>query len=330
LELIKIVVNDNPVRWFKESHFLRKADSAMNKKLSGTYLANLYFEVEDEILKSEKKSNTENEFDEFNEFNEEDTSNTKASIRSPEVISYINKVSNFLKTIKDNNGKAIVGDTTSIVDVLKKIGSVAINDSSIPTSKEQVSQYMFLFESGDTKKGKDMWTLIEPGDSLKSQMWVYFKSGDNQSMNKVKEALAAFIKDNPAPDKLKIEWSGLVYINSVWQSVMVDGMRSSLIGAFLIVLVMMIVLFRSISWGTIAMLPLSLTIMFIYGAIGFAGKFYDMPIAVLSSLTLGLSVDFAIHFIEHAKTFNSKLCNFRQTMIEMFDGTAQAIWRMLW
>ena len=63
----------------------------------------------------------------------------------------------------------------------------------------------------------------------------------------------------------------------------------------------MVVLFRSFGYGLLAMLPLTITITFIYGLIGWVGKDYDMPIAVLSALTLGLSIDFAIHFIERSR-----------------------------
>jgi predicted RND superfamily exporter protein len=52
-----------------------------------------------------------------------------------------------------------------------------------------------------------------------------------------------------------------------------------------------------------------------------------MPIAVLSSLTLGLSIDFAIHFIEHIRMYFEKYNKIEQTYEEMFNGTAQAIWR---
>ena len=70
------------------------------------------------------------------------------------------------------------------------------------------------------------------------------------------------------------------------------GMRLAL-GFSLVVLLMMIVLFRSGLWGFLSMMPLTITIGFIYGMIGLVGKDYDMPVAVLSSLTLGLSVDWS-------------------------------------
>jgi uncharacterized membrane protein YdfJ with MMPL/SSD domain len=75
------------------------------------------------------------------------------------------------------------------------------------------------------------------------------------------------------------------------------------------------------------MIPLSVTIMFIYGLIGIGGKNYDMPVAVLSSMTLGLSIDFAIHFLERSRNVFQKLLNFRETMTYMFDEPAKAIAR---
>jgi len=39
----------------------------------------------------------------------------------------------------------------------------------------------------------------------------------------------------------------------------------------------------------------------IYGVIGFTGKDFDMPISVMSCLSLGMAVDFAIHFVGRLK-----------------------------
>jgi predicted RND superfamily exporter protein len=332
----QIIINDNPVRWFKKGHFLREADIAMNEKLAGTYMANLYFEVPEEVRKPAETPSTDSG-DEFDEFAmEEETMNDVASIKDPQVIAYIDRVDSFLKTIEDEKGQKLVGGVTSIVDVLKKIGKVAISDPSVPDTREKVSQYIFLFESGDTKKGKDLRKIITPSDAPTAQTWIYFKSGDNQNMTKVITHMKHFMKENPVPEfkdaegvshPLIVKWSGLMKINNVWQDSMVKGMQQALLGSFVIVFFMMIFLFRSVKWAVIAMLPLTITIMFIYGLIGFTGKFYDMPIAVLSSLTLGLSVDFAIHFIEHALVFNRRNKDFKKTYDEIFEGTAQAIWR---
>ncbi len=107
----------------------------------------------------------------------------------------------------------------------------------------------------------------------------------------------------------------------------ISGMLESLLSAFVIVLVMMMVLFRSVVFGLLAMIPLTLTITMIYGLIGFIGKEYDMPIAVLSALTLGLSVDFAIHFLERLRSIYNETGSWKKTIDEMFEEPALAITR---
>jgi outer membrane lipoprotein-sorting protein len=75
------------------------------------------------------------------------------------------------------------------------------------------------------------------------------------------------------------------------------------------------------------MLPLSATILLVYGIIGWAGKDYDMPVAVLSSLTLGLSVDFAIHFLQRARALFTETGSWPHTVQRLFAEPARAISR---
>jgi predicted RND superfamily exporter protein len=131
---------------------------------------------------------------------------------------------------------------------------------------------------------------------------------------------------NP-PVRLKYDWAGLTYINTVWQEKMVWGMLQSFMGSFIIVFIMMAILFRSPLWGIVCMVPLLITIIIIYGIIGLIGKDYDMPVAVLSALTLGMAVDFAIHFLERARMSYSVTCSWKKSVAEMFGEPARAITR---
>ncbi|SFM66134.1 MMPL family protein [Thermodesulforhabdus norvegica] len=122
-------------------------------------------------------------------------------------------------------------------------------------------------------------------------------------------------------------WAGLTYINVVWQNKMVTGMLKSLMGSFVVVFLIMSLLFRSVLWGILSMIPLTVTICFIYGIIGWVGKDYDMPVAVLSSLTLGMSIDFAIHFIQRSKEIYAKQGDWTETCFRMFGEPGRAISR---
>ena len=104
-------------------------------------------------------------------------------------------------------------------------------------------------------------------------------------------------------------------------------MLQAFLGSFLVVLLMMILLFRSALWGLLCMVPLTVTIGMIYGAIGLIGKDYDMPVAVLSSLSLGLAVDYSIHFLSRSRQLHGRHGSWRDAAGPVFGEPARAIAR---
>jgi hypothetical protein len=289
-----IVVNDNPVKWFKSNHPLRVADVKMNQHLAGTYMNYLVID-----------------------------GGEPDALKNPDLLKYIEGLQKHLEKNR------IVGSTAGITDIVKKVRYELfggdLNKYAIPDDQTEIAQNIFLYEisGGDPD---DLFKLINT-DYSKANVWVQMTEGDNRSVASVVEDAETYINNNQPPAKIDVNWAGLPYVNIVWQQKMVGGMRSALLGSFAIVFIMMVILFRSFILGLISMLPLSITIMAIYAAIGYIGKPYDMPVAVLSSLTLGLSIDFAIHFIKRSKYIHEKTGNFQETFPEMFESLARAISR---
>ncbi|MDL1960474.1 MAG: MMPL family transporter [Deltaproteobacteria bacterium] len=222
----------------------------------------------------------------------------------------------------------IVGKSNSLADIIKTVHRELLEGEDqqfrIPDTSDAVAQCMITFQSGH--RAGDLWHFVTP-DYRKSSIWVQLKSGDNKDMTKVVQAIDNYITRNPPPVLLKFKWFGLTYINVVWQKKMVVGMLQAFAGSFLIVLLMMIVLFRSSLWALLSMIPLTITIGFIYGAVGLVGKDYDMPVAILSSMTLGLAVDFAIHFLVRGRRMYSSLGSWQKTAPMVFAEPARAITR---
>ena len=171
-----------------------------------------------------------------------------------------------------------------------------------------------------------MWHFTTP-DYRASSVWIQLTSGDNRDMESVVAAVDEFVAQNPPPFDLETRWFGLTYINVVWQQKMVAGMLGAFLSSFVVVLVMMSILFRSPLWGLLSMIPLTLTIGLIYGVIGFIGKDYDMPVAVLSALTLGLAVDFAIHFLARSRELVAEHGSWSDALDHVFGEPARAITR---
>ena len=108
---------------------------------------------------------------------------------------------------------------------------------------------------------------------------------------------------------------------------MVSGMGKGLAGCFITVFIMMVILFRSVRLGLLSMIPLTATISLVYAFIGYIGRPYDMPVAVLSSLTLGLSIDFAIHFLQRTREAYRETGDFHAAITATFEAPARAITR---
>jgi uncharacterized protein len=379
-----IQVNDNPVKWFVDSHPIRVADQVLNEHFGGTYMAYLQFEqsannepimeyeqalkqrlvarkikaiennyysatsIFDQIIAKTTSESfsavsgdallttlstiaetsldaaSDEEYDTWDDvllFLDQERQRSEI-FKQPEVLGYLDSLQQHLS---END---IVGKSNSVVDVVKTVHRELLlgKDEAfrIPDTTNAVAQTLVTYQN--SHRPQDLWHFVTP-DYRKAVLWLQLTSGDNRDMETVINDVEAFVIDNPPPFGLEPHWFGLTYINTVWQDKMVSGMMEAFMGSFLIVLLMMVFLFRSLLWGLLSMIPLTVTVGMIYGIIGIAGKNYDMPVAVLSSLSLGLAIDYAIHFLARSRELRKNHTSWRETIPQMFGEPARAITR---
>ncbi|MFP4087319.1 MAG: efflux RND transporter permease subunit [Desulfobacteraceae bacterium] len=164
--------------------------------------------------------------------------------------------------------------------------------------------------------------VTQPGPE-RTQLVKRIEEAPASSVGPLKEHMQSLAPDH----ELRHDWFGLTYINVVWQEKMVKGMLQAFLGSFLAVFLMMTLLYRSALWGMLCMAPLTVTIAMIYGLIGYVGKAYDMPVAVLSALSLGLAVDYAIHFLTRSRMMYVDYGSWKETAGPVFGEPARAIAR---
>jgi uncharacterized protein len=297
-----IRVNDNPVKWFEPDHPIRTADRVLNDHFGGTYMAYLSMEAD------------ENAGDQ--------------PFKQPEVLRWQRNLQDAMLTT------GVVGKSNSLADIVRTVHRDLLADSPddpkideyfrVPDSRGGVAECLMQFQS--SHRNGDIDKFVTP-DYRNASLWVQLTSGDNMDMERVVRHVRKFIGDNPPPVPLRTKWFGLTYINVIWQDKMVLGMLEAFAGSFLVVFLLMTILFRSPLWGILSMVPLTVTIAGIYGAVGLVGKNYDMPVAVLSSLTLGLAVDFAIHFLARGREMVRRYGSWEATAPHVFGEPAMAITR---
>lgn len=240
--------------------------------------------------------------------------------KQPEVLKYLAGMQSYL----ENAG--LVGKCTSVADVVRKVNQELIDGKEenfrIPDKLQGVSECYMQFQQ--SHRPNDLWHLVTP-DFMHANIWMQFTRGDSTQTDKTVKAVDSYIRTHKPPVELSYRWAGLHYVNLVFQDIMFWQMLKSFAGTVVIVFIMMLVLFRSLLWAAASMIPFTLTIATIYGVTGIVGKDYDMPVAVMSAITLGVAIDFAIHFLERSRQIYSETGSWKQTVPKMFGEPALAI-----
>ena len=207
----------------------------------------------------------------------------------------------------DDAGGLVHPDTVAALEALGQawselevVGSAMtylniVGDGTTPMTGESLTTA--LDEAAGGPDGGFVASLIM-SDLQRANVQLLMRDGDNRSMQEVVDVITAQLARQPLADGVTATWAGETYLNLVWQDEMVSGMLLAFFGTLVVVLILMIALFPSVRWALLAMVPVLLSVVIVYGAAGWMGKEYDMPMAVLSTLVLGIGVDFAIHFVQ--------------------------------
>lgn len=197
----------------------------------------------------------------------------------------------------------LVSQTASIVDVVKTI-HMAFNkgDSTyyaIPNDEELIAQYIFLYSLTDEQSGISV--LIDDVDYPEnSQLIVRIKDINTSQISTIVEETIEFIQTNFAGfGEMKI--SGTAAMLGTLAKLIVNGQMISLIISLIVMFTIMAIVFRSIVGGIISVLPLISAIIMVFGFMGYTGIDLDIATAMLSSIMIGVGIDYTVHFLWHVK-----------------------------
>ncbi len=193
-----------------------------------------------------------------------------------------------------------IGSVTSLATIIRKISTV-LNDpgdelyDKIPDSREAVAQYIELYSmSGDPEDFEE----IVDFDYTRALLTVQYQAESMEAMDSIEHAIETLMKDDP--DKSLTGGFSLVE-KEICRSV-VTGQYNSLLFAFVVILILLSLIFRSIVAGLLGSLPLVFAVICTFGIMGWAGIELNIVTALLSSVSIGLGVDFTIQICWKLKT----------------------------
>lgn len=213
----------------------------------------------------------------------------EGDIKDPDVMYSIDRIE------KQINGIPEVGITTSIARVVRQM-SRALNEKGeegydqIPDSRNAIAQYFELYSmSGDPEDFEKMVDFPYENALLTARL----ETSSTTILNKVIAQIKDMVRDNEYVKTI----GGFGLILSEMAHEVIKGQFISLGLAIFVVGILLMILFRSVMAGVISAIPLGLSITVLFGLMGVFGIELNIATALLSSIMIGVGVDYTIHFL---------------------------------
>jgi predicted RND superfamily exporter protein len=213
----------------------------------------------------------------------------QGDIKDPRIMDKIDTIENELNEMPE------VGNTTSIARVVRQM-SRALNDpeeewyDKIPDQRNAVAQYFELYSmSGDPDDFEKMVDFPYEHALLTARL--------NTASTKKMDSVINRVKQKTADDPDVMLVGGFGSILSELAHKVVDGQLLSLGLAVLVVGILLMLLFRSVTAGLISAIPLAISVTTLFGLMGIFRIELNVATAMLSSIMIGVGVDYTIHYL---------------------------------
>ncbi len=256
--LYKITVDVNVASFFKPGTEIRDSMDFMDQEMTGTM--DLRIRVEGDI-------------------------------KDPDILRKMDSLQVF---VEKNNKIAV---TYSIADVVKQMHRTVMDDSlkyeSIPTSREKVNNLFTMYSmSGDP----DDFSAMIDYDYTVGLITALSTVMTTEEVFSFVVSVSNYITTN-FNKKLNIDVTGMIVVIRDMVIMIIQSSSLSILFSLILIGIIASIFFKRILWGFLAVVPLTAAVILNFGLMGHFNVTLNHITAILSSIIIGVGVDFAIHFI---------------------------------
>ena len=188
-----------------------------------------------------------------------------------------------------------VNKTVSIADLVKEMNQKFHADDAayyaIPDTPRLVSQLLFFF----SLQGGSLGNMALSDFSAGEVMGLYSMEGSAQRMDLVHEVQAYL--DSHFAGSVKAQMVGPTLVQSSLYSQIAKSQITSLVTSIIAAGLIVSILMGSLIAGLISLIPLLLTVVINFGVMDYSGTPLNMATLMVSSIAIGIGIDYAIHLI---------------------------------
>jgi hypothetical protein len=282
--ITRLKVESSPITQFPKDNPVRKSAEFVNQHFAGTTTFYVLFEG-----------------------NEDDY------IKEPQVLQTMADLEEYIQQLPD------VGATQSLAEFIKLLNkAVHDNDPSYYRIPKEIEEEKFQTEEGGQVTDKTFQiegkTIIaqllqlyemsaSPEDFANltdfnyrhARVAIFVKTDRDSRLRKIDQALQTFLDKHT--DGVKAEITGMAKLLLIVRQMVIRGQFLSIIASLILVWLLTSLMFRSPIIGIFTTMPLFFGIFLNFATMGALGISLEIMTMVISSLAIGIGVDYAIHFV---------------------------------
>ena len=279
-----INVEVNVIKFYKKGNPIRESTIFIDDNFTGTM--NLSIKMETNITNDEGIPNYDN---------------------------YV-KLYNLQQFLESNDQ---ISMTFSFADVLGQSYKAYTNSDSefIPNADELEGTYTMLSISEKSDIEDDLISLL--GENYDEDFYnidkllvtAMIKTISTEEIQKLISQTEDYIEINFNKDNSNLYISGLSVFIKDFVNIIVQSSMTSIFLSLVLILFITGLFFKSLKWGMLSIIPLASAVILNFGLMGIFGIDLNHMTALLSSVIIGVGVDFSIHYIS----------DYRRNLINKYD-----------
>ena len=220
---------------------------------------------------------------------------------------------------------SLVKKTYSVVDILKDVNQSFNGDDPeyyrLPNDRDLISQYLLMYEISG---GEDLSDFVS-GDYQSTTLELRVDITDSSYIATLVDGLQAYLEANPAPTGVEIKFTG---IGLLWIKMAEYIADSQMVGyglAFTIIAIILIIAFRSVIVGLLAMIPNLFPVIVVLGLLGWFDIHLDYFRLLLATVAIGIAVDDTVHTVTRIRKEFFKTGNYETAISNALMSVGRAL-----
>ena len=226
-------------------------------------------------------------------------------LNDPQNLKDLEKLQIYLDNIDE------VTSTISITEVVKEMHKTIMDGNNeyktIPESRNKINNLFFLYYMNEDA---DLGSLINDENDV-AIITSLLKTFPTTKMDEYRYDIMEFVDNEilSTNDDLEFEISGMMAFFSDFIKLVIESTALSIAASIILIFIVSSIFFKSWIFGILSIITLFSAIVMNYGFMGIFGIELTHITIVLSSIIIGVGVDFSIHYISEYKKLQKNNAN---------------------